>query len=309
MRKISKIHIDNETRKKPYFNGSPYLSRLLSVCLCVLLVFCLSACGHTVSKSGLLSFAEETYGKCKLISEEHSGSGNDEVRTLYLKDKDTGLEYSVTSKMISLGLDGAVFGYTEQKSSDFNEKYENYVYDLAEQDLSDLNTGHPAQVLLGDFTNKVIFNSWTSDEDCKFVCKKISEIISDHDIKKYLAINFLVYCENEEICVGYYDFSSDEFESYDPYKVIDYVYENVDEDAEYRFSLGGSLDAYLSNEDLEEIDPDNAKSGTYGTFYFFTSSTGVEFVAFNMADFGMTGIRCVTTDTREEFTLSTSQNS
>ena len=309
MKKNIDRRIENETQEKAYSNGSYCLPRLLSVCFCILLIFCLDACGRTASKSGLLSYAESTYGKCKLISEEHSGSGNDEIRTLHLKDLDTGLEYSLTSKVTGQGLDGAVFAHFEQKSSDFNEKYENYVYDLAEQDLSDLDTGHPAQVLLGDFTNKVIFDSWTSDEDSKFVCQKISEIISGHDIKKYLAINFLVYCENEEICVGYYDFSSDTFESYDPYTVINYVYENVDKDAEYQFSLGGTLDAYLNSEDLEEIDSEDVKNGTYGTFYFFTSSTGVEFVAFNMADFGMTGIRCVTTDTREDFIRSMSQNS
>ena len=306
MRKISKIHIDNETRKKPLPNGSLYLPRLLTVCLCILMIFCLSACGRTASKAGLMHYAEDTFGDCTLIREEHSGSGNHEVRTLYLKDKDTGLEYFVSSEMISVGLDGAVFGYTEQKDSDFHEKYKNYVIDLAEQEISKLNTGHPAQVLFGDFANKVIFDSRTSDEDSKSVCREVAKILSDHDVKKYLKIDFLVYCENEEICAGYYDFSSDEFESYDPYKVIDYVYENVDEDAEYRFSLGGSLDAYLTYEDLQKIDPDNKTSGVYGTFYFFTSSTGVDFYAFDIEDFGMTGIRCVTADTREEFTLSSS---
>ena len=305
--KIEK-HVDYDTRLKTHLNVAYYLTRLISVSFCILVIFCLSGCGHTVSKSGLLSYAEEAYGKSELISEEHSGSGSDEIRTLHLQDLDTGLEYSVTSKMIPIGLDGAVFGYTEQKSSDFDDKYENYVYDLAEEDLSDLNTGHPAQVLLDDFTNKIIFDSWTSDEDSKYTCQKISEIIAYHDIKKYLAVNFLVYCESEEICVGYYDYSNNEFESYDPYKVINYVYENVDKDAEYKFSLGGTLDAYLSSEDLEKIDPHHEKNNTYGTFYFFTSSTGIEFVAFNMEDFGMNGICCVTTDTREEFTLSTSQN-
>jgi len=309
MQKEYREHMDNETRKKPHFNGPIHLPRPISACLCSLLIFCLCACGHTVSKSELLSYAEEAYGECKLISEEYSGSGSDEIRTLYLQDLDTGLEYSATSKMISVGLDGAVFGYSEQRSSDFGEKYENYVYDLAEQDLSDLDTGHPAQVLRGDFTNKVIFDSWTSDEDSKLACQKIAEVISKYDIKKYLSINFLIYCESEEICVGYYDYSSGTFESYDPYTVINYVYENIDKDAEYQYSLSGTLDAYLSSEDLEEIDSENSKTNTYGTFYFFTSSTGVEIVAFNMEDFGMTGIRCVTTDTREEFSLSPSQNS
>ena len=274
-------------------------------CFCIFFFLFLSACGHTASKSSLLSYAEKTYGKCKLISENHSGNGTDEVRTLYLKDIDTGLEYSVTSKMVSQGLDGSTFFHTEQKSSDFDEKYKKYVYDLAEQELSNLNTGHPAQIMLSEslYTNKIIFDSRTSHDDSKIVCKKVSEIIRRNDMKNYLSIEFLVYCENEEICIGYYDYSSDKFESYDPYKVIDYVYENVDKDSKYKFSLFGSLSSYLSNEELKKIDPDNSFK-TQGKFYFFLSSTGVEFVAFDMSDFGISGIRCVTTDSREEFTLS-----
>jgi hypothetical protein len=49
--------------------------------------------------------------------------------------------------MISISIDGSVFGYSEQKSSDFGKKYKNYVIDLAEQEISELNTGYPAQVM------------------------------------------------------------------------------------------------------------------------------------------------------------------
>ncbi len=306
MEKNYKNNAENKIRKKQFINSSSRLFRLISGCFCILLLFCLSACGHTAGKSKLMSYAEETYGKCKLISEEHSGSGSDEIRTIYLHDLDTGLEYSVTSQMIAINIDGSVFGYSEQKSSDFDEKYKKYVFDLAEQELSELNTGYPAQVTLSDSlsTNKVIFDSRTSDDDSKIVCRKIAGIIASHDTKNYLLIDFLVYSENKEICIGYYDYLSDTFESYEPYTVIDYVYENIDKDAEYLFSLGGTLDAYLSYEDLQEVDPDNTKSSTNGIFYFFLSSTGVEFVAFNMEDYGMPGIRCVTTDSREKFTLS-----
>lgn len=293
-----------DTRGKPLMKRCRYFAPLFSACVCMMLICSLAACDHTAGKSALLSYAEETYGKCRLVSEEHSGSGTDEVRTLYLKDLGTGLEYSVTSKMVGQGLDGTVFGYVEQKDSDFNEKYKNYVYDLAEQELSELNTGHPAQVLLGEFGNKVIFDERTSDEDCKAVCREAAQILADKDVKKYLAIDFMVYCENEEICIGHYDYSSDTFTSYKPYTVIDYVYENIDKDAEYEFSLSGTLAAYLSYEDLEKIDPDHKKADVFGTFFFFRSSNGIEFVAFNMTEFGMTGIRCVTTDTRENFTLS-----
>lgn len=295
--------------KKQYFLHSVFsLFRLFCGYLCILLVLCLSACGHTVSKSSLLSYAKETYGECSLISEEHSGSGTDEIRTLYLQDADTGLEYSVTSKMVSQGLDGSEFVHFEQKSSDFDEKYKNYVYDHAEQEMSELTLGHPGQVMLSDsyLSNKIIFDSRTSDDDSKIVCRKVSEIIARNDVKNYLPINFLVYCENEAICIGSYDYTNDTFESYEPYKVIDYVYENIDKDAEFLSSTYGTPDMYLSNENLETIGSDEIKYSTYGTFYLFRSSTGVEFFAVDMEEFGMRGIYCVTKDSREEFKLSVS---
>jgi len=297
MEKNNKNYIEDKIQKK-----------LFLVCFCILLVFFLSACGHTASKSSLLAYAKKTYGKCKLLSEEHSGKGKDEIRILYLKDVDTGLEYSLTSKMVSQGLDGAEFISFEQKSSDFNEKYKNYIYELAGQELSKPNTVHPAKIMLSESlsNNKIIFDNRTSDDDSKIVCKKIANIIASNDKKKYLSIDFLVYCENKEICTGYYDYSSDTFESNEPYTVIDYVYEKIDKDAKYLFSLSGTLDAYLSYEDLEEIDPNNTKRSTYGNFYFFLSSTGVEFVSFNMKEFGMSGVYCVSKESREQFTLSPS---
>lgn len=276
--------------------------RLILICFCILLMFCLGACGKTVSKSKLLTYAKKTYGKCKLISEEHSGSGSDEVRTLYLQDIDTGMEYYVTSKLQEFNVDGSVFGYTENKSSDFDEKYNDYVIDSAEQELSELNTGHPVQLILGKHANKIIFDKRISDEDSKAISKKIAEIIADHDKKDYLLLEFLVYSENEEIYIGYYDYSGDTFSSSQSYKVIDYVYDNIDKDAEFRFYIGGSLASYLSYEDLNEVDLD--KQHLNGMFYFFISSTGVEFVAFDMEDYGMSGIYCVTRESRERFILS-----
>jgi len=298
MKKSNKNYFEN----KIGLNNSCCLIRIFFVFFCIMLVFCLSACGNIASKSSLLSYAEETYGKCKVIREEHSGKGKEEIRTLYLEDNDTGLEYSVTSKFISQGLDGSVFYYSERKDSDFNEKYKNYVYDFAEKELSELDTGHPGTIMLSEdfYENKVIFDSRTSVDDSKIVCQKIAKVIANNDKKDYLSIDFLVYCEKEEICIGSYDYSTDTFKSYEPYVVIDYVYENIDKDAEYNFSISGTLDSYLSKEDLEE----KGLYNNWGDFYFFISSTGVEFIAFNMEQFGKDGVCCVTKDSREKFTLS-----
>lgn len=281
------------------------LLKFFSILIIVILISALTSCGKVASQRDIVSYAKEKYGKCELIREEHSGSDTDEIRTLYLKDLETGIEYSITSKMVGQGLDGAIFGYSEQKQSDFEEKYSDYVYNQAEQDITSLETGHPAQILLekeGN-TSKVIFDHRTSDEDALKVCRSISEIIAQYDTKDFLVNDFLVYCENEDICIGFYADSSDSFTSYEPYVVLDYVYEHVDKDADFRFSLGGYIGAYLHPEDIDQLGLTVSDDNGNGTFFFFTASSGELFVAFNMEDFGKEGIYCVSEDTREEFLL------
>lgn len=62
-----------------------------------------------------------------------------------------------------------------------------------------------------------------------------------------------MYCVNEDIYIGLYQESSDSFTSYEPYVVLDYVYEYVDKNAEFRFSLGGYIGAYLNPENIEKL--------------------------------------------------------
>lgn len=111
-----------------------------------------------------------------------------------------------------------------------------------------------------------------------------------------------MYCVNEDIYIGSYQESSDSFTSYEPYVVLDYVYEYVDKNAEFRFSLGGYIGAYLNPENIEKLGLKLSENSN-GTFYFFTASNGVSFVAFNMEDFRKEGVYCVKEDTREEFSL------
>ena len=111
-----------------------YLLLGLSMLLC-LTTFC--ACS-VKSKRSLVSYAKQNYGKCKFIREEVSGSGNDKVRTVYLKDKDTGIEYKVTSGMDDINIDGSSFGHVESTSSNFMDLYWDYVRDEAADELDDI---------------------------------------------------------------------------------------------------------------------------------------------------------------------------
>ena len=79
-----------------------YVMTVLTACICALL-FC--SCS-VKSKGSLISYAKSEFGDCKFVSQEVTGSGNDTVRTVYLIDEDTGIEYTVTSSMVDMNIDG-----------------------------------------------------------------------------------------------------------------------------------------------------------------------------------------------------------
>ena len=84
----------------------------VSAVLMIMVLVLLSSCS-IASKKDLIKYAKTNFGACEFIREEHKGSGNDEYRTVYLKDKETGIEYKVTTYMDDISIDGSVFGYSE----------------------------------------------------------------------------------------------------------------------------------------------------------------------------------------------------
>ena len=59
---------------------------------CILLLALLLCSCSVKSKGSLISYARQEYGDCEFVKEETTGTGNDKVRTVWLTDKDTGIE-------------------------------------------------------------------------------------------------------------------------------------------------------------------------------------------------------------------------
>ncbi len=257
--------------------------------LAAAVIFCLSACGHIRSKSALVSYAEKTFGECSFLREE-----NDEPqqRAVYLTDRDTNIEYKVVSQMRSIYIDGARFGASEYMWSDFEQKYRDYVIDLAEAELTQLNTGHPADIIWEtDLTPEIRFEDRTSSADCVSVCRIVCAILKSHDVKDLLSWDFLVYCETPKINVGYYESDTDTYTEYRSYKVIDYVY-SMFPDAEYLYDLAGYPDQYLTYEDMERMGIDLTNGLNAATIYYFRTSDGREIAALDMHQWGCEDIPC-----------------
>lgn len=74
--------------------------------------------------SDMEKYAEKNFGKAQLLSADTS-SDTEAVYTF--KDEEYGFEYSVRSFASGNRVDGDVLGYSEKKSSDFSEKFQNYI--------------------------------------------------------------------------------------------------------------------------------------------------------------------------------------
>ena len=241
-------------------------------------------CSCSVSdKKDLIKYAKNNYGACEFIREEHSGSGKDEYRSVYLKDKETGIEYKVTSSMSGLNIDGSIFGYTEDKSSDFPKLYTDYVLGLAGSEISALEREY-------DFTfeyPKVIFDNRVSGSEAKKAVKELCGIIDKYDTKNMCESEYMVYAEGK-VYIGVYDSDKHVWSPSKEYEVIDYVHSHYDSGAKFSDSIGAYLPEFLSYEEIDRLLPDR-DGNTSGRAYYFKDSQGDTIVAIDLRDWDVPG--------------------
>ena len=247
------------------------------------MAFMLSACSVS-SKRKLIKYANEHYGACSFIREEHNGTGNDEVRKVYLKDKETGIKYTVTSSMYDFNIDGSSFGYANNISSDFEKEYSEYLLSDARDDIRELETENGCTIEYGTEFVKITFISRVEVDTAYNVAKRCDRILSEHDVKDMRPAEYVLYAE-ETAYLGYYNAGNDSGQSSNTYTVIDYVHKNYDKDAVYLDSLGAYANQFLSYEEIDKIFPDS-KGMPMGKAYYFRDKDGDTFIAIYMKDFG-----------------------
>ena len=239
------------------------------------------------SRNKLVKYARNRYGACTFIREEHGGSGDDEYRTVYLKDKDTGIEYSVTSCKNDLYIDDSYFGSAPDTSSDFPELYNDWLLDEAKKDLKDLSKEYDFDYEIYIETFAIRFDGRIDIDDAFDIAEECDEILEEYDIKDMRPHNYSLFAD-EKISIGYYNTETGLQTESSAYRVIDFVYNNYDPDAVYLDSLGAYLNQFLSYEEIDELFPDG-KGMTSGTAYYFRDSDGDQFIAIDLEDFGASG--------------------
>ena len=264
------------------------MKKTFPLIICALMCMVLFCSCSVKSKGSLIAYAKNEYGPCEFVKEETRGTGNDKVRTVYLIDNDTGIEYTVTSKMQDMNLDGSSFGYTESTSSDFLELYWDYVIDNAQDDLDDISEEYDVDL---SKPYEAVFNGRPSPGQPEAVAEGVYCAIKKYDGKDLLEPTILVYSENGSAYLGVLNGETGTWSGNDSYKVIDYV-QSVFPEAAYLSDIYGIPESYVNSDDLDRLIELGAKdSNEFNVeFYFFSEPNYGKLVAFDMEEIGLDGV-------------------
>ena len=262
-----------------------FIKRHYSMTICIMLLAMLMfLCSCSISgRRELIGYAEKHYGECKLLREEHKGSGNDEYRTVYLQDKETGIEYKVTSCLQNINVDGSSFGYVNDISSSFEVEYVDYLSSEADKKISSLERDYGCFFVFSVDSIDIYFDNRVDVDTAYDAAESCDVILADIDVKGMRPVLYNLY--EDKAYLGCYEADSKTANASNTYNVIDYVHENYDPDAEYIDSLGAYASQFLTYEEVDKLFPGH--DGTPGgTAYYFKDSDGDIFVAIDLKDFG-----------------------
>ena len=222
--------------------------KILSALLILAVVLTVSGCYQRVKdRNELIKYANDTYGAGTFEGSKKKLKGNESYTTIIMKDKDTEIRYTVTSSLVNVSVDGSTFVYQEQTVSDFEEKYYEYLLDLAESDLENLASDYGFTYELNYGVFKINFSDRDSAEKAEEAVSEFDKVLTRYDIKDLRPKEYLIYVD-ETIYVGAYDASTDMYSESADFDIIDYVHENYDPEAVYLDSMYSFIDQFLSYE-------------------------------------------------------------
>lgn len=259
--------------------------KILSALLILAVVLTVSGCYQRVKdRNELIKYANDTYGAGTFEGSKKKLKGNESYTTIIMKDKDTEIRYTVTSSLVNVSVDGSTFVYQEQTVSDFEEKYYEYLLDLAESDLENLASDYGFTYELNYGVFMINFSDRDSAEKAEEAVSEFDKVLTRYDIKDLRPKEYLIYVD-ETIYVGAYDASSDIYSESADFDIIDYVHENYDPEAVYLDSMYSFIDQFLSYEEIQKLFPDHDSSPS-GNAYYFKDKNGETFVAIDLKEFG-----------------------
>lgn len=161
------------------------MKKKISAAVCLLLAIFCTACSVKNVKE-LKDYARNSYGDAiEFVSSEKT----DKMCTCYFRDKECGFTFSVTSSMTDVYVDGASFGQTEHTSSDYMEKYYDYIWEAIGQDAGDT-------ILERDEISGFCMTVDADSEETRKAAAAAAKLLAEADVKSCVPNKIYIYNQN-----------------------------------------------------------------------------------------------------------------
>lgn len=174
------------------------------------LTICLCACSPA-SKEEVERYVKKEFGKAEYVRTEEI---DDKTIRYYFQDDQYGFEYYVTSEVNDILIDGAKFGESESKGSNFEKVYYGYILEQVQEELAALEADYGVRILT-DFDEvyrlaEVYFEAG-EEALAPEVTKAVKEVFAAYDTRNYWAERHIYAYDAGEIRLGTYSFKYDRF--------------------------------------------------------------------------------------------------
>lgn len=189
----------------------------------LLLAVAISVCGcyaRVKNREELIKYANDTYGAATFQGAKKKLKGKESYTTIYMIDKETGINYMVTSSLVDETGDGKPSSYVVKNESDFEDLYFMYITNEAAEDLDPIvieyGFGHSCKNGIG----RIDFFVDVSAETIEEALSEFDRILSGYDQRGLRPNEYLVY-DNTGACIGSYDAASGVFSAADDLDTAD----------------------------------------------------------------------------------------
>ena len=189
------------------------MKRIATSLLIGVLTLTLCACSPATKREAL-RYAENEFGAAEYVRTEEIDE--DAIR-YYFRDEEYGFEYCVTSGVNDILIDGAKFGESESKSSNFDEVYYGYVLEQIEDELIALETEYGVRIVSGPNEFGKIYQlaevyCEAGDEELAVpVTKAVKDLFAAYDTRGYWSEGNIEAYDAQGERLGSYSFKYDRF--------------------------------------------------------------------------------------------------
>ena len=237
------------------------------------LTICLCACSPA-SKEEVECYVKNEFGKAEYVRTEEI---DDKTIRYYFQDDQYDFEYYVTSEVNDILIDGAKFGESESKGSNFEKVYYEHALEQVQEELAALEADYGVRILT-DFDEvyrlaEVYFEAG-EEALAPEVTKAVKEVFAAYDTRNYWSERHIYAYDAGEIRLGTYSFKYDRFLTpEDEEDVLFYErIEMLNDEAEFvRKEQKVFKDTNISLQDVVDVlGSEPVTEDSMVTYYYFT---------------------------------------